>query len=135
MIFFYAATQYVESFSFQRSFEILSEIWKTDAESCPQHTYLSEDRVKQHKTSWTRGKIVLQPIYEKIVENKRMSAISPLPYFGFSWLVILPRICFDLYELSLMLIGDIFCNPSDDLGLHCLCLFAWEGEEQVRSLS
>ena len=66
MISFYAATQYVESFSFQRSFEILSEIWKTDAESCPQHTYLSEDRVKQHKTSWTQGKIVLQPIYEQI---------------------------------------------------------------------
>ena len=66
MIFSYAATEYVESFSFQRSFEILLEIWKTDAESCPQHTYLSEDRVKQHKTSWTRGKIVLQPIYEKI---------------------------------------------------------------------
>ena len=78
---------------------------------------------------------MLQPIYEKIVENKRMSAIFPLPYFGFSWLVILPRICFELYELSLMLIGDIFCNPSDDLGLHCLCLFAWEGEKQVRSLS
>ena len=30
-----------------------------------------------------------------------------------------------------MLIGDIFCNPSDDLGLHCLCLFAWQGRREA----
>ena len=68
---------------------------------------------------------------EKIVQNKRMSPTSLLPYFCFNWLVILPRICFELYELSLMLIGDIFCNPSDDLGLHCLCLFAWQGRREA----
>ena len=44
---FIFSTQYsrlLQDFSFWRSFEILSEIWKTDAESCPQHTYLSGNR-------------------------------------------------------------------------------------------